>query len=747
MAKLNCTAKKILLSINIFFAVQIFTFADPYLNLAPDVSEEMLSADFWISKCDDPDKIQMSQEEIYIWNNQANKLVTLGTDPYRFLIDIRTYDRVLIGESIRSDIVRYNPSEVFYKKDSTGKAVKLDEDDYKSFYNLMNYAPLGSYDGDFKYKYSNGKLVAQSTNKKEFPLKKAVTVKRAELKLFPTTASLSKDKNYWYDDENQKSSLLMNEPVLVVWQSSDGKWLLVKSTYVTGWTRAENVAYVSDAEFNRYFDYTLPTHEAFVTITADRYTIPRTNFLDGRTDDIPELTMGTFIHIVKWSDKSLLGADTLERTPHGNYAAEIPYKKSDGTLGFRYAAIPYSVCTRGLVPFSQANILKLVFQTIGNPYGWGGQQGNRDCSALMLETFRCFGFIFGRNSLEQASLPGKLVDFHGTTDEETLELCKSLPAGTIMYFRGHVFMLIGFDNGKPYFISSAGAYLVDEDNKTNKINANSVIINNADLLRSSGKTWLSVLTYAKVLGCNEDNPVKKLNPEWEYADFTKINSGVSMLYRASSKRKNITVALNASHGTAGGEDFKIYYHPDKSEKINGNTEGFAMAEGMKFKNGNTEDDIVLRVAHLLKTELLSNGYDVLMIRDCHDVQLDSIARTLIGNHNADIQITIHYDSDGRSSDKGVFYCSTPETLKYLKNVAENYDESERLGKALVDGLKSKGASVFAGGSYESDNFQSCYSTIPCALIELGNQNSDTGFEALKTRARGLCDGINSFFGF
>ena len=747
MAKLKHAAKRVLLSINIFFAVQTFSFADPYLNLAPDVSEEMLSADFWISKCNDPYKIQMTPEEIYIWNNQANKLVTLGSDPYRFLTDIRTYDRVLIGESIRNEIVRYNPNDVFYKKDSGGKVVKLGEDDYKGFYSLTNYAPLGSYDGDFKYKYSKGKLVAQSANKKEYPLKKAVTVKRAELKLFPTTEILSRSKNYWYDDENQKSSLLMNEPVLVLWQSSDGKWLLVKSTYVTGWTLAENVAYVSDAEFNRYFDYTLPTHEPFVTITADRYTIPKTNFLDGKKDAIPEVTMGTFIHIVKWSDSSLLGADKLERTPHGNYAAEIPYKKSDGTLGFRYAAIPYTVCTKGLVPFSQANILKLVFQTIGNPYGWGGQQGNRDCSALMLETFRCFGFIFGRNSLEQASLPGKLVDFHGTTDEETLELCKSLPAGTVMYFKGHVFMLIGFANEKPHFISSTGGYLLEEDEKAKVVNANSVIVNNSDLLRSAGKTWLSVLTYAKVLGCNEDNPVKKLNPEWEYADFTKINSGVAMLYRARTKRKNITVALNASHGTVGGEDCKIYYHPDMSEKINGSTEGFAMAEGMTFKNGSTEEDIVLRVAHLLKTELISNGYDVLMIRDYHDVQLDNIARTLIGNHNADIQITIHYDTDGRSSDKGVFYCSTPESLKYLKNVAENYDESERLGKALVEGLKSNDVPVFAGGSYESDNFQASYSTIPCALIELGNQYSDTGYDAVKTRVRGLTAGINSFFGF
>ena len=44
------------------------------------------------------------------------------------------------------------------------------------------------------------------------------------------------------------------------------------------------------------------------------------------------------------------------------------------------------------------------------------------------------------------------------------------------------------------------------------------------------------------------------NDAWQYAQFSAIHSGSSVLYRAPSNRKGVTVAVNAGHGTSVGEN-------------------------------------------------------------------------------------------------------------------------------------------------------------------------------------------------
>ena len=62
-----------------------------------------------------------------------------------------------------------------------------------------------------------------------------------------------------------------------------------------------------------------------------------------------------------------------------------------------------------------------------------------------------------------------------------------------------------------------------------------------------------------------------LDPSWEYADHSKINTGAAVLYRASeeSGRKGIVIGVNAGHGTAGGAKVKTLCHPDGSAKLTG----------------------------------------------------------------------------------------------------------------------------------------------------------------------------------
>ena len=172
----------------------------------------------------------------------------------------------------------------------------------------------------------------------------------------------------------------------------------------------------------------------------------------------------------------------------------------------------------------------------------------------------------------------------------------------------------------------------------------------------------------------------------------------------------------------------------------------AVSGGMSFNNGIPESRITLQTARYLRDVLLNKGYDVLMIRDGEDVQLDNIARTVICNNAADCHIALHWDGDGLDYDKGCFYMSVPDGLKYLDTVASTWEQSERLGKSLISGLQERQLKIFSGGNMDMDLTQTSYSTVPSVDIELGNQCSDTGESALMERAQGLADGIDIFFG-
>lgn len=242
-----------------------------------------------------------------------------------------------------------------------------------------------------------------------------------------------------------------------------------------------------------------------------------------------------------------------------------------------------------------------------------------------------------------------------------------------------------------------------------------------------------------------------LDPSWEYAEYAKITSGEAVMYRASSNRKGIVVGINAGHGTSGGESVKTLCHPDGSPKTTGGTTGagavkaIAVSGGMTFDDGTPESTVTLKMAKILKSRLLAAGYDVLMIRDDSDVQLDNVARTVICNNVADCHIALHWDGDGLSYDKGCFYISVPDGIKDMEPVASHWREDDALGECLIDGLSACGAKINGGGSMSIDLTQTSYSTVPSVDIELGNACSDHSESALENLADGLVMGVESFF--
>lgn len=243
-----------------------------------------------------------------------------------------------------------------------------------------------------------------------------------------------------------------------------------------------------------------------------------------------------------------------------------------------------------------------------------------------------------------------------------------------------------------------------------------------------------------------------INPEWKYAGFSKINSGKAVLYRAEgNNRKNKVVCVNAGHGTKGGSSVKTQCHPDGTPKVTGGSTAAgavtatAISSGMAFADGTPEPKVTLAVAKVLKDKLLARGFDVLMIRESDDVQLDNIARTVLANNLADCHIAIHYDST--SSDKGAFYMSVPDVASYrsMEPVASHWKEHHALGDSLIAGLKGVGVKLFSDGKMAMDLTQTSYSTVPSVDIEVGDKASDYSAASLDKLGNGLADGVELFF--
>ncbi|MDE6774452.1 MAG: N-acetylmuramoyl-L-alanine amidase, partial [Treponemataceae bacterium] len=316
-----------------------------------------------------------------------------------------------------------------------------------------------------------------------------------------------------------------------------------------------------------------------------------------------------------------------------------------------------------------------------------------------------------------------------------------------------VFLYLGEVGGRQYAISALGSDYFDAPQTSDPIDANSVNVNTLDVVRKNGKSWLANLTQAKSFA--DDGSFRSyavpLDPTWKYADFSKISTGAATLYRARTNRRDILIAVNAGHGTKGGSRIKTYSHPDKSPKLTGGTsplgaiESIAVSGGMQFADGTGEAEVTLRTARIVRTELLRNGFDVLLLRDGDDVQLDNIARTVISNNTAAIHIALHYDGDREKDDKGCFYCVIPEALHSLKTVKKQWQESERLGQCLIDGLRAQGVPIYGDGTFEQDLTQTSFSTIPTAVVELGNQHTKTDTESLEKRAKGIAAGVMQFF--
>lgn len=242
----------------------------------------------------------------------------------------------------------------------------------------------------------------------------------------------------------------------------------------------------------------------------------------------------------------------------------------------------------------------------------------------------------------------------------------------------------------------------------------------------------------------------KFSKKWKYAKYSKIHTGKAVLYKHNWGKNRKVVAVNAGHGTRGGERYKTRCHPNKTPKlVSGSTRAGAryspsISSGTGLK-GKSEAAATLSMAKILKKQLLKAGFDVLMIREKSDVQLDNIARTVIANKYADCHLAIHYDSS--SSNKGAFFLSVPNIMSYrnMEPVKSHWKQHNKFGRCTIWGIRKTGNKVHGSGSMAMDLTQTSFSTVPSIDLEVGDKATSTSKKAQTKMAKGIKKGIKKYF--
>lgn len=254
---------------------------------------------------------------------------------------------------------------------------------------------------------------------------KAIMVKTANVRVLPTIKPrFSKIDGYPFD-RWQNSLIFAFTPIIILHQDKTKEWLLIQSSFVSGWVKADEVAILKPKEIE------------FLRKTK--------NFLIPNKDRIPLYYKNHFV------ESARIGM----LFPFLNNQIYGFYRDIDG-----YAVkIPLTIDRNDFSIFplraNQTNIAQIADSLQLENYGWGGLYGNRDCSAFVRDVLMNLGIWLPRNSLAQVNYaknsPYSVFMALPKENDRKLEILHNFakPFRTIIWLKGHIMLYLGEYNGLP----------------------------------------------------------------------------------------------------------------------------------------------------------------------------------------------------------------------------------------------------------------------------------------------------------
>ena len=165
--------------------------------------------------------------------------------------------------------------------------------------------------------------------------------------------------------------------------------------------------------------------------------------------------------------------------------------------------------------------------------------------------------------------------------------------------------------------------------------------------------------------------------------------------------------------------------------------------------GLNEYELTLQVSLKLQEELEARGYQVMMVRTSHDVNISNSERAAVANNaGADAFVRVHANGSDDSGQNGILTICPTSGNPYMGNL---YSQCRSLSECVLDGaVNATGANK--QHIWETDSMSGInWCTVPVTIVEMGfmtnpteDQNmADGGYQ--QKLATGIADGLDAYF--
>jgi len=378
-------------------------------TVLPGVEAQMQTPGFWIGRLSEPDRVILSEEEIRELNDDIRARLRLTKDIADFP---QEFDGPELRAILQCELDSFR-GRTLYGADGR----QVDESFYASVGENMRPALIDA----------------------RVQVRFALVVYNADQRLLPTIDGLYAEAGDIDFDQVQNNALDIGTPVAILHTSADGRWRYVMGPSSDGWIEAEKLALCSQERLRDMMS------RPFVTVVRAKGDV----YLDARlTQHYGFVRMGAKLPLAEDSDGDVV-------------AVLLPTRRRDGTVQVRMGYLKRPETVAGNLSYTPRHIIEQAFEMLDAPYGWGGANGQQDCSQFVQEVFATMGVYLPRDSSDQARVGRLLGSFEpDDSDEDKLEavLTQAIPGVTLLHTKGHVMLYIGHVAGRPYAIHCVWAY-------------------------------------------------------------------------------------------------------------------------------------------------------------------------------------------------------------------------------------------------------------------------------------------------